>query len=64
MVNLKKKKVLVTGGAGFLGPFVVEKLIKRGVSRGNISVPSFGDYDLRKLEDCERVVEGKDIIIH
>jgi FlaA1/EpsC-like NDP-sugar epimerase len=39
------KRVVVTGGAGFLGSFVVEKLRERGATR--IFVPRKAEYDLR-----------------
>ena len=39
---------MVTGGAGFLGSFVVEKLRERGVS--NVFVPRSRDYDLVNME--------------
>jgi len=38
-MDLKNKKILVTGGAGFLGSFVVKKLIERGIPKENIFVP-------------------------
>ena len=49
----KHKRVIVTGGAGFLGSFVVEKLKERGA--GEIIVPYIEDYDLCKIEDIERL---------
>ncbi len=39
MRDFTNKKILVTGGSGFLGSHVVENLISRGVPRENISVP-------------------------
>lgn len=60
----KNKKILVTGGAGFLGSFVVEKLIERGVDFKNIRIPRSTDTDLRIWGNCRKVVEGIDIVIH
>ncbi len=63
-VELKDKKILVTGGAGFLGSFVVEKLIARGVSKENIFIPRSSEHDLRKEGVCREAVKGKDLVIH
>lgn len=63
-ISLKDKKILVTGAGGFLGKFVVQKLLERGVLKENISTPSFEEFDLRQMESCKRVVEGQDIVIH
>lgn len=57
----KNKKVCITGGAGFLGQHLIRKLRKK---EARIFVPLIEDYDLRKLEDCKRAVEGQEIVIH
>ena len=64
MTFWKDKKVLVTGGAGFLGSFIVDKLKGRGVNGENIRIPRSRDIDLRKWENCVEVVKDIDVVIH
>lgn len=56
------KKVLVTGGAGFLGSHIVRLLREKGVKE--IFVPKFEEFDLRQRSACDIVVKNKDIVIH
>lgn len=58
------KKCLVTGGAGFLGKYVVKKLKERGCQE--IFIPLHKDYDLVDIVDVKQLyLDAKpDIVIH
>ncbi len=58
------KKVIVTGGAGFLGRAVVRLLEKRGCK--NIVVPRSKEYDLRKVNKIRKLYRETqpDMVIH
>ena len=60
----RDKRVTVTGGAGFLGSFVVEKLRERGA--GDIFIPRSRDYDLVQREAVLELLHDArpDLIIH
>jgi GDP-L-fucose synthase len=63
-LELSNKKILVTGGAGFLGQQVVSQLIAAGASPDRITIPRSKDYDLCVMANCQEVVKNQDIIIH
>src|SRR5580692_6141288 len=58
------KRVVVTGGHGFLGSFVAEKLRERGASE--LFLPRSRDFDLRSSADVERLFTETrpDVLIH
>jgi len=60
----ENRRVVVTGGAGFLGGYVTERLQKRGCK--NILVPKIEDYDLVSINDINRMYDDMkpDIVIH
>lgn len=58
------KKILLTGGGGFVGQHVYKKLLEKGIKKENIFIPRSKDYDLRKKEICEKVTKNIDIVIH
>ena len=51
----KDKKVVVTGGAGFLGSFVTAKLRERGAA--DIYIPTIEEYDLTNRDDIRRLYD-------
>jgi GDP-L-fucose synthase len=57
----KKKKVLLTGGSGFLGSVITKKLRELGVEP---VIPRSASEDLRDQEVSKKVVQGVDLIIH
>ena len=56
------KKVLVTGGNGFLGSHVVNELKNLNVK--DVFTPASKDYDLRNRTDCKKVVKDIDVVFH
>ena len=61
-MNWSDKIVLVTGGSGFLGSYVVELLNQKNVKK--IITSSSKEYDLINRSDCKQVVTGVDIVFH
>jgi GDP-L-fucose synthase len=65
-VDWTTHRVLVTGGAGFLGRVVCSGLKSRGVTEDRLYVPLHSEYDLTRNEAVERLyAEARpDIVIH
>ena len=63
-MDLSSKRIMLTGGAGFLGSFVTEKLKARGCK--NIFIPTEQEYDLTKTTaiDAAFKASNPDIVIH
>jgi len=66
MTELPGKRIVVTGGAGFLGRAVCRVLRERGVANDRIVVPRRRDFDLTVEADVERLYETArpDVVIH
>jgi len=62
--SLQDQRILVTGGAGFLGKQVIASLVNAGANQDLISIPRSRDYDIRVWENCQQVVKDQDIVIH
>ena len=58
------KRVCVTGGAGFLGSYVLEKLAARGAK--DVFVPRIEEFDLVRPEAIQRMLDAArpDLILH
>ena len=66
LVDLGRTRILVTGGAGFLGSHVVEQLVEGGVPRTNLFVPRSAEYDLVNPETSARLLRDTrpDVVVH
>ena len=60
-LSFNGKRVLVTGGNGFLGSRIVSLLQKKGA---NLIIPDSKLDDLRIKENCSRVTKNTDVVFH
>jgi GDP-L-fucose synthase len=63
-MDLTEKRICVTGGAGFLGTYVVAELTQRGVA--HVFAPTIDEYDLRDVSNVCRMYDAArpDVVIH
>jgi GDP-L-fucose synthase len=66
VIDFKKERVVVTGGAGFLGQHLQKELVELGLEKKNLLIPHIEDYDLTKESDVIAMYERMKptVVIH
>src|ERR1035437_8546627 len=64
MIHLPGRRILVTGGAGFLGKRLINRLLSVGCN--NVVAPAHGEFDLTRMEAIERLFDEHrpEVVIH
>jgi GDP-L-fucose synthase len=64
--ELSRANIMLTGGAGFLGRAVLDRLVARGVDRASVFIPRRRDFDLTREADVVRAYDAcrPDVVIH
>lgn len=60
----RDKNILLTGGAGFLGQWILRGLVKNGALPEKIEIPRLAKTNLLSISNIKRAVKNKDIVIH
>lgn len=65
-MDLSKERIVVTGGAGFLGQYLQTQLLSHGVQPENLLIPHIEDYDLTREDHVIRMYDdmGPTVVIH
>ncbi len=63
-MDLRHKRILITGGGGFVGRHLIQGLLRRDVPVANIYAPGRSESDFRRWEDCRQAVAGQEVVIH
>lgn len=64
MTSLKNKEIYISGGNGFLGSHLVDKLTQEGLSPEQIATPRSSQLDIRNFDHAVEAVRGKRIVFH